>query len=252
MTLMNEVDALVSAYLNRLAEAATAAGLPADRRDELLTEVAAHIDEARSMGAVSEAEVRDVLDRLGTPTEIVTAAAYDMTYPTPPPGATYETPPPGMTYGTPNPHMTYAGTPPPGTTYGDPRPRMSYDGPPEPRLRSREVGAMLLLLFGGFLLVIGWFAGVMLLWASNRWTTKEKLLGTLVWPFGYLSVFLFSSFPGQTCTGGTDPNGMPLPEVCTGFAFPLWLGVPILVILILAPLAVAGLLIRNAKPNRAT
>lgn len=279
MTVVNEVDALVSAYLNRLAEAAAAAGLPADRSDDLRTEVAAHIDEARAEGAVSEAEVRDVLDRLGTPTEIVTAAAYDMTYPTPPPGATYnasaapttyETPPPGMTYGAPRPgmtygnpepHMTYGGTPPPGSTYGPPppsstygapRPGMSYDGPPEPRLRVREVAAMLLLLFGGFVFVIGWFAGVLLLWASNRWTTKEKLLGTLIWPFGYASVVVFSTMPGQVCTGGgTDDNGVPFPEVCSGFAFPIWMGVPILILLILAPLAVAGLLIRRAAPNRA-
>lgn len=291
MTVMNEVDALVSAYLNRLTEAAAAAGLPADRSDDLRTEVAAHIDEARASGAVSEAEVRDVLDRLGTPTEIVTAAAYDMTYPppppaatydagtgttppgatytTPPPGASYEKPPPetyaapppgmtygapgpGMTYESPEPHMTYAGTPPPGSTYGAPRPGMSYDGPPEPRLRVREVGAMLLLLFGGFVFVVGWFAGVLLLWASNRWTTKEKLLATLIWPFGYLSVLIFNTTPGQVCTGGgLREDGSAFPEVCTGFAFPLWLGIPILALLILAPLAVAGLLIRRAAPNRA-
>ncbi|MFC0628294.1 HAAS signaling domain-containing protein [Kribbella deserti] len=270
---MNEVDALVSAYLDRLAEATTAAGLPADRAEELRTEVAAHIDEARASGAVSEAEIRDVLDRLGTPSEIVTAAAYDMTYPPPPapatyagqapgapetyaeppPGMAYGTPGPGMAYGKPGPAMTYAGGPTPDAKYAAPEPGMSYDGPVEPRLRSREVGALLLLLFGGFVLAIGWFAGVMLLWASNRWTTAEKLLATLIWPFGYASVVLFSTMPGQVCTGGgSDEGGVPYAEVCTGFALPTWLGIPILILLVLAPLAVVGLLIRRAAPNRAS
>ncbi|GAA0618618.1 hypothetical protein HPO96_13440 [Kribbella sandramycini] len=66
-------DRLVDAYLHELATAAE--GLPADRRDELLNDVTAHIAEARAGGATSEAEIREVLQRLGRPSDIVGAAA---------------------------------------------------------------------------------------------------------------------------------------------------------------------------------
>ncbi|MGW6277669.1 HAAS signaling domain-containing protein [Kribbella sp. NPDC055071] len=54
-----------------------------------------------------------------------------------------------------------------------------------PRLRLRDFAALALLLFGPALLVIGWVAGVVLLWTSDRWTRGEKLLGILAWPFSY-------------------------------------------------------------------
>ena len=46
-----------------------------------------------------------------------------------------------------------------------------------------SVAAVLLLVAGGFVLpVVGWFAGVVMLWAGPRWSTADKWLGTLVWP----------------------------------------------------------------------
>ncbi|MFB6719673.1 hypothetical protein ACFCV3_05900 [Kribbella sp. NPDC056345] len=54
-----------------------------------------------------------------------------------------------------------------------------------PRFRPRDFGAVALLLFGPFALLIGWLAGVWLLWTSDRWTRPEKLLATLGWPIGY-------------------------------------------------------------------
>ncbi|GAB3940161.1 hypothetical protein GCM10029976_057440 [Kribbella albertanoniae] len=54
-----------------------------------------------------------------------------------------------------------------------------------PRFRLRDFGAVALLLIGPFALVIGWLAGVWLLWTSDRWTRGEKLLATLGWPIGY-------------------------------------------------------------------
>ncbi|WP_285587455.1 hypothetical protein [Actinomycetospora sp. NBRC 106378] len=45
------------------------------------------------------------------------------------------------------------------------------------------VTAVLLLILGGFLVpFLGWFAGVVMLWAGPRWGAAEKWLGTLVWP----------------------------------------------------------------------
>src|SRR5206468_1092461 len=71
---MNRTDALVEDYLRRLERAAYA--LPPERRAELLLEIRGHISEARDTAAApaDEAWTRTLLDRLGTPEEIVAAA----------------------------------------------------------------------------------------------------------------------------------------------------------------------------------
>ncbi len=49
----------------------------------------------------------------------------------------------------------------------------------------REWAAIILLLFGGFIFGLGWLAGLVLLWSSRAWTTRDKWIGTLVdtrWP----------------------------------------------------------------------
>lgn len=46
-----------------------------------------------------------------------------------------------------------------------------------------DVAAVLVLLVGGFVVpVVGWFAGVVMLWAGPRWTGAQKVVGTLAWP----------------------------------------------------------------------
>lgn len=46
-----------------------------------------------------------------------------------------------------------------------------------------SVVTVLLLIVGGFVVpVVGWFAGVVMLWAGARWSATDKTLGTLVWP----------------------------------------------------------------------
>ncbi len=67
-------DELVDDYLRRLDAAASA--LPADRREELIAEIRDHLQEAlRQAPASDEAAVRNLLERLGPPEEIVSAAA---------------------------------------------------------------------------------------------------------------------------------------------------------------------------------
>jgi uncharacterized membrane protein len=67
-------DPLVDDYLRRLDAAASA--LPAYRRDELVSEIRDHIQEAlRQDPAGDEAAVRSTLERLGSPEEIAAAAA---------------------------------------------------------------------------------------------------------------------------------------------------------------------------------
>jgi uncharacterized membrane protein len=72
---MNTVDTdrLVDAYLRRLDAAALA--LPPDRRAELIMEIREHVQEALREGpANDEAAVRSLLERLGPPEDIVSAA----------------------------------------------------------------------------------------------------------------------------------------------------------------------------------
>jgi uncharacterized membrane protein len=84
----------------------------------------------------------------------------------------------------------------------------------------REVAAIVLLLVGGFAFVIGWFVGVILLWASEAWTTRDKLIGTFVVPFGWLPLFwalTATLVAGETCVQEVDPDtGGVTSEVCTG------------------------------------
>ncbi|HEY3871773.1 MAG TPA: DUF4190 domain-containing protein [Actinocrinis sp.] len=66
-------DPLVDDYLRRLGSAASA--LPEHRRDELVSEIREHLQEAlRQTPADDQAAVRNALERLGTPEEIAAAA----------------------------------------------------------------------------------------------------------------------------------------------------------------------------------
>ena len=72
MTTM-QTDRLVDDYLSRLEEAA--AHLQRSRRAELIAEIREHIEAAlREEEAAGEVAVRNVLERLGPPEEIVEAA----------------------------------------------------------------------------------------------------------------------------------------------------------------------------------
>jgi hypothetical protein len=145
-------DHLVADYLRQLRAAATA--LPADRADELIEEITSHIAEARGGGPAGLGDspsVRNILERLGDPADIVRSAAE-----------------PGF------------GEVPAGRAAGGRR------GGSSPG--ALEVSAVILLLLGGIVVpVVGWLVGVVLLWASPRWRTREKVLGTLVWPGGLLA-----------------------------------------------------------------
>ena len=163
-------DELVAAYLESLERALR--DLPRARRQEVLDEVADHIDEARGeLSGESEADTRNLLERVGDPDEIAAEA----------------------------------------------RERFGI----QPRGGGiREISAIVLLLVGGFVFVVGWFVGVVLLWASEAWTTRDKLIGTFVVPFGLvplLYAMTFSLAPAESCSGEIDPQtGATLSEVCTG------------------------------------
>jgi hypothetical protein len=123
------------------------------------------------------------------------------------------------------------------------------DGRPE-RRGMGEWAAIILLLFGGFVFVIGWFAGLVLLWSSRAWNTRDKWIGTLVIPGGLATALVVglivggsttnrycSGFPGgvQHCTnaGGASTGSTVL-------------GAAVFAILVLAPVATSVYLARRA------
>jgi uncharacterized membrane protein len=173
----SQADDLVNDYLKRLSRELS--DLPKARRRELEDEIEGHIVEARAdLDAESEADIRNLLARLGDP---ATIAAEE--------------------------HVR--------------------SGVAPRRAGAVEIFALIGLLIGGFVFLFGWFVGVILLWVSDAWSVREKLVGTLLVPGGLLPAFLIFSgaifATTESCGSSSeiDPvTGNPIPgtfnEVCTG------------------------------------
>ena len=210
-------DPLVEDYLRRLD--AAAAGLAPDRREDLLGGIREHIEAAIASGEVTdEASLRALLDRLGEPEEIVASAAEP----------------------------------------GDPVP---WAPPPAPQVFYRrpgfglELAAVLFLTIGSLLFVVGWLAGVVMVWSSRRWTLLEKLVATLVFPGGpgfvaFLSVLAVGqsscSSTSVDVAGGSSTESV---ETCTssGLQLPAPYGAILVIAWIVLPLVVAGVLLHRAR-----
>ena len=215
------VDPLVEDYLRRLDAAAYPLG--DDRRAELMAGIREHIDAAIDSGEVhDEASTRVLLDRLGDPEEIIAAAREED-------GAA------GPAY------------PQPGAApMAHRRPGIGL-----------EITAALFLTVGSVLFVIGWLVGVVLVWASRRWTVGEKLLATLVFPGGpAFAIFLAGTVTGtQSCSSSGETAGLGGPvvgtpvETCTttGVSLPPWLGVGLFAAWVVLPIVVAGVLLGRAR-----
>ena len=145
-------DRLVDDYLDRLE--GELVDFPSSRRRELVQEISEHIAEARAqLDPETEAGVRNVLERMGDPADIAAEARGPREEPT-------------------------VVTAP--VTVAAPAPAAV-----QRRAGGVEIGALILLLFGGLILpVVGWFVGVVPLWVSSAWTVPQKLLGMLVVPGG--------------------------------------------------------------------
>jgi hypothetical protein len=124
------------------------------------------------------------------------------------------------------------------------------------RRRTTEWAAIFLLLFGGFIFGFGWLAGLILLWSSRAWTTREKWIGTLLIPGG-LATSLLVGLIATISVGG------PTQEICRGIAGGAQhctnasgastgssiLGIAAFAALVLAPIATSIYLARRAaKP----
>jgi hypothetical protein len=94
------------------------------------------------------------------------------------------------------------------------------DDEPAPAVRSLavrplDITIVLLLLLGGFAVGLGWFVGVVLLWASTTWNTRDKLLGTLFAPGGLALASVLWLGAGESCTGRIDSQGRLVGEECS-------------------------------------
>lgn len=88
------------------------------------------------------------------------------------------------------------------------------DGEPRRRRGPLEWGAIILLLVGGVVIpVIGWFVGALLLWVSQAWTLRDKLIGTLLVPGGLLPAAWLAFAPVNVESCGGSGNGA---VTCTG------------------------------------
>jgi uncharacterized membrane protein len=200
-------DDLVDEYLRRLD--AELRDLPRARRRELVQEISEHIAEARSaLATEGEADVRNVIDRLGEPADIAAEARERL----------------GV-------HPRKAGW--------------------------MEVAALVLLPIGGVVIpILGWVVGVVLLWASEAWTVRDKLIGTLIIPGGLLlPVYLgLAGTSSSSCSRAFDAAGHVTRQTCSGgSSLPSWLVAIALGALLLAPLVTAAYLGRRMRgPSVAT
>ena len=146
-----DAEALVNDYIGRLNAAATS--LPPSRRVELAGEVKQHIEMALAeAGARDEVTVRNVLDRLGPPDEIVDA------------------------------ERQVDGRPPAWTL----APVQASAAASSP-WGGVEITAILLLTLGAvFLPFVGPLLGLVFVWMSIQWTTQQKAIAT-----GIVVILLF-------------------------------------------------------------
>lgn len=185
---MTMTHPLVADYLDRLFAASK--GLTRTQVEELLADVREHIANAvAAAGREDEVTIRTVLDRLGTPEEIVAAAAGDVT-----PQVAPLTAPPVVTEGSRD--WTW-----------------------------RELAATVLILPGAFLApVVAPLIGVALAWSSSVWDAKAKrvayvtggTLAALPALLLALGVSLFLPFATETSRTVTTYSTSLNPEMMPG------------------------------------
>ena len=202
---------LAADYLRRLRLAGR--HLPEGRLDDLCAEIESHLAETIPPGA-SEADARSVLERLGTPEEIIEAEQ-----PSDPAGRG-----------------------------GDPR-------------TWREWTAIILLPLGGFAFGVGWLVGLVLLWSSRAWTTRDKVIGTLIVPGGIAAVIPALAIGGtatkRLCRGratevspGFIPGTMHCVNVDPPSALHVALAIALIVVVVIGPLVTAFYLAARARRPR--
>jgi hypothetical protein len=121
---------------------------------------------------------------------------------------------------------------------GEPEDIVEAEAPPATPARdsrgNQEWAAIILLLLGGFAFGVGWIVGLIFLWGSKAWSTRDKLIGTLFWPGGLAagtavaSTMIISSAEvcvqrsdgSDSCQGG-DGSFVPLIALIAALLIPV-------------------------------
>jgi len=91
-------------------------------------------------------------------------------------------------------------------------------------LQTRRIGAVEVLAL--ILTPLIWPVGVILLWLSPAWSVRDRLIGALLPPGGYLMVLLLPSLVllgavrSSSCVGVDSPPGVT--PSCAGLSGPAW------------------------------
>ena len=116
-----------------------------------------------------------------------------------------------------------------------------------------EIVALILLLLGGLIVpLFGWVIGVVLLWVSNAWNVRDKIIGTAFLPGG-LALPLFLLFFVGSGSGGSfgcgpvinTSTGEEIPQSCSdsvNSSSTPYLGVAAAIVLILIPIVTTAYL----------
>jgi uncharacterized membrane protein len=115
----------------------------------------------------------------------------------------------------------------------------------------REVVVLILLPLGGFLYLIGWAVGAILLATSTVWTSREKVIGLLVVPGGLLPAGLFGLMGGSRLCSEVIENGRVVSETCSG-GMPVWLAWVIIAVLVIGPIWTVFFLLTRMNRRAAT
>jgi len=133
---------------------------------------------------------------------------------------------------------------------GDPDDIVEAQLPEEPYRADRrgvhEWAAIFLLPLGGFLFFFGWVVGLILLWSSHAWNTRDKLIGTLIVPGGLATVLPLGLLTGSAQECASFNGG---PQHCTPGPSTIHqiLSIALLAFLVIGPICSAVYLARRAR-----
>lgn len=120
-----------------------------------------------------------------------------------------------------------------------------------PRAGAREVFAILLLgVAGVFTPFVGWMIGTVLLWTSDSWNRRDKILGTVL-TLGALPGFLLllAVPPRATLSGVTDPSGRVISTQVVS-STPAFVGPLVLTVVLVLPILTAVYLLVRLRVAR--
>ncbi|MBK3571611.1 hypothetical protein [Streptomyces sp. MBT62] len=111
------------------------------------------------------------------------------------------------------------------------------------RQQWESLAIVLLVEVGAFLFAVGWLTGVLLLWTSRQWRTRDKIVGTFLVPGGFAPAAVFTFWTKQ-CSTVIGVGGIA-EERCGHISTVPWVDLLTLVALWVAPLVSTAWLVRH-------